>query len=436
MNDLATTFDASSADAWADRINACWRHSVEAIFAAGRLIAEAKAALPHGEFRGMCADKLPFGFRKAQMLMAIASDPRLANAQRVALLPPNWGALYDMTRLDDLQLETRFVDGTINPAMERKAIATALKQQARATKEQTLGLRQSMLPFVKAGLIYEDYEWDDEVYSRDTGMDRHASNHYPTSSEAHTAEEIHRRRDISSIIDRRGCVMWSWTTNQHLQIALDVMRLRGFEYKSNYCWGKDKISTGRWNRSKHELLLIGTIGSPPCPAPGTQWDSLLIAPKSEHSAKPDCFYKMLEEYFPTLVKVELNARRMRPGWVQWGNEAPETIQPEAARDASDSIPESDAQPQPTLAGNAASIEAAAVRVSPNVDAAASTLSVAEERNSIPVSYTSNLLPKSTADEPLGVPDFLRRVDGNRVPDVPVDVVSRVEPDPVNAGDGG
>lgn len=330
MNEVAR-IDDLDVDGWAARINACWRQSVEAIFAAGRLLVEAKAALPHGQFRAMCDDKLPFGHRKAQMLIAIAGDTRLqANAQRVALLPPNWGALYDITRLDDDRLEKHFTDGTINPSMERKAIGTAVKQQARATREHTLGLYQRQLPFLKAGLIYEDYEWDDEVYSRETGMDRHAANHYETSANAHTAEEIHRRRPIDRIIDRRACVLAMWATNQHLKIAMDLMALRGFEYKSNYCWGKEgNISTGRWNRSKHELLLFGTIGSPPCPAPGTQWDSLQLAPKSEHSAKPDCFYEMLEEYFPTLVKIELNARRPRAGWVQWGNEAPVDAEPNA-----------------------------------------------------------------------------------------------------------
>ena len=43
-------------------------------------------------------------------------------------------------------------------------------------------------------------------------------------------------------------------------------------------WGKDKVGTGFWNREKHELLLIGTRGNVPCPAPGTQWDSLIMAP--------------------------------------------------------------------------------------------------------------------------------------------------------------
>lgn len=322
MNEIAVRIEGHDVAAWADRIAACWRQSLDGIFATGRLLAEAKEALPHGEFRAMCADRLPFKPRMVQMLMAVANDARLSNAQYVAHLPPSWGTLYDLTRLDDATLDARVRDGTINPAMDRKAIQTTVKQVARTTREITLGLYQQHLPHVKAGLILEDYEWDDEVYSRETGMDRHASNHYPTSADAHTPEEIHRRRPIESIIDRRGCVLAMWTTNQHLQVAMDLMRLRGFAYKSNYVWGKDKISTGRWNRSKHELMLIGTIGAPPCPAPGTQWESLILAPKSEHSAKPICFYEMLEEYFPTMVKVELNARTARPGWVQWGNQAP------------------------------------------------------------------------------------------------------------------
>ena len=324
---LAVRIEGHDVAGWAERITACWRQSLDGIFATGRLLAEAKEALPHGEFRAMCADRLPFKPRMVQMLMAIAKDQRLTNAQYVAHLPPSWGTLYDLTRLDDAALDARIADGTINPAMDRKAIQTTVKQQARATREITLGLSQRQLPHIKAGLILEDYEWDDEVYSRDTGMDRHASNHYPTSAEAHTAAEIHARRPLGRIVDLRGCVLAAWTTNQHLKIAMDLMALRGFEYKSNYAWGKDKISTGRWNRSKHELLLIGTIGNPPCPAPGTQWDSLLMAPKSEHSAKPDCFYEMLEEYFPTVIKIELNARRARPGWVQWGNEAPNADTP-------------------------------------------------------------------------------------------------------------
>jgi N6-adenosine-specific RNA methylase IME4 len=196
----------------------------------------------------------------------------------------------------------------------------AEKRERREERERELGARQLAYPDKIYGLILCDDEWDHEVWSRETGMDRHAANHYPTAGDAHTAEEIHERtkRRLTPADD---CVLAMWTTNQHLAVAVELMALRGFRYVTNYCWGKDKIGLGYWNRERHELLLIGIRGAPPAPASGTQWDSLVMAPRAEHSAKPECFLEMLEEYFPTLPKIEINRRGPpRSGWDAWGNE--------------------------------------------------------------------------------------------------------------------
>ena len=195
------------------------------------------------------------------------------------------------------------------------------KRERRETRERELGAKQLADPAELYGLIVADDEWDHEVWSRETGMDRHASNHYPTASEAHSAEEMHERTR-ARFTPADDCVLAMWTTNQHLAVAMKLMERRGFRYVSNYCWGKDKIGLGYWNREKHELLLIGVRGSPPAPAPGTQWESLIIAPRGEHSAKPECFLEMFESYFPTLPKIEINRRGPpRPGWDSWGWEA-------------------------------------------------------------------------------------------------------------------
>ena len=107
--------------------------------------------------------------------------------------------------------------------------------------------------------------------------------------------------------------------------ALEVMASWGFKYVSHFIWLKDKIGTGYWNRNIHELLLVGVKGDIPCAAPGTQWDSVLQAPTSfaqrAHSEKPAIFYELIEAYFPTLPKIELNARQRRAGWDAWGYEA-------------------------------------------------------------------------------------------------------------------
>jgi N6-adenosine-specific RNA methylase IME4 len=81
------------------------------------------------------------------------------------------------------------------------------------------------------------------------------------------------------------------------------------------------MGTGFWFRIQHEILLVGTKGNVPAPAPGTQWPSVIKAPPGRHSEKPEIFYELIEAYFPTLPKIELNARRARPGWDVWGNEA-------------------------------------------------------------------------------------------------------------------
>lgn len=116
-----TTMVTTATD-WAARITATWRQSIEAVIETGRLIAQAKAGLPHGEFLAMCETKLPFCARTAQMLMRIGADGRLSDAKYVSLLPAHWGTLHDITRLDDETFDARIEDGTINPDMERKDV--------------------------------------------------------------------------------------------------------------------------------------------------------------------------------------------------------------------------------------------------------------------------------------------------------------------------
>ena len=85
-------------------------------------------------------------------------------------------------------------------------------------------------------------------------------------------------------------------------------------------WAKDRIGTGYWARNAHEHLLIGTKGNVPAPAPGTQPSSVMTVKPSGHSKKPEIFHEIIEGIFPSLPKLELFARRPRPGWKVWGNE--------------------------------------------------------------------------------------------------------------------
>jgi len=200
--------------------------------------------------------------------------------------------------------------------IEPRKLKTVAKQVARGETERRLGEKQRALPTELFGLIYADPATRFEPYSRETGMDRAADNHYPTQ----TIEEI-MALPVGTLA-APDTVLACWSTVPMLCETLRAIRFWGFEYKSHYVWDKVHIAPGYWNRNRHEILIIATRGKPPAPAPGTQWDSIIVEQAREHSRKPDKAYEMLEEYYPTLPKIELNARMARPGWKRWGNEAP------------------------------------------------------------------------------------------------------------------
>jgi N6-adenosine-specific RNA methylase IME4/transcription antitermination factor NusG len=207
-------------------------------------------------------------------------------------------------------------------ATEGKAnvVRTVIKQDERQQREAALGARQAagnlVLPQKRYGVILADPEWRFEPWSRETGLDRSPDNHYPTS-----VTEVIAARPVQDIA-AKDCVLFLWATVPMLPQALLVMGAWGFDYRSNFVWAKDRSGTGYWNRNRHEHLLLGVRGDVPAPAPGTQWHSLIEAAVGEHSEKPESFYALIEGYFPSLSKIELNARRARPGWDRWGAEAP------------------------------------------------------------------------------------------------------------------
>jgi N6-adenosine-specific RNA methylase IME4 len=194
---------------------------------------------------------------------------------------------------------------------------TIAKQQRRAQFEAELGARILALPTKRYGVGLADPGWRFERYSRITGMDRAADNHYRTEP----LEEI-KALDVRSFM-APDSVMFLWATVPMLMQAGEVLEAWGFPYKSNFTWNKDRVGTGYWSRNKHQHLLVGTRGKIPAPAPGTQWPSVIDAPVGRHSEKPVIFYELVESYYPTLPKIEPFARAARPGWSCWGLETPQ-----------------------------------------------------------------------------------------------------------------
>jgi N6-adenosine-specific RNA methylase IME4 len=201
-------------------------------------------------------------------------------------------------------------------AGEKVTAKTRAKQIKRAEREVKLAAKISALPDIKAGLIAADPAWKFRNVWSEAGMDRSPENQYP-------CEELDKIKKLPvQSITADDCVLFLWTTVAHEADGHEVLKAWGFTYVSQLVWVKDQIGLGYWFRNKHEILLVGVKGKPVAPAPGTQWPSVIEAPVREHSRKPDEFYEMMEAYFPTVPKIELNCRgKPRPGWSAWGNEA-------------------------------------------------------------------------------------------------------------------
>ena len=163
-------------------------------------------------------------------------------------------------------------------------------------------------------VIYADPPWDYRLYSETTGSQRAAAEHYPTM----TLDEICGLPVADVTTD--DAVLFLWTTAPHLQESFDVLAAWGFEYRTNAVWVKHAQGLGFFVRGRHELLLIATKGDIPAPEPANRPNSVIGAPRREHSRKPDEAYELIERMYPELPKIELFARQTRPGWAAWGNE--------------------------------------------------------------------------------------------------------------------
>jgi N6-adenosine-specific RNA methylase IME4 len=114
-----------------------------------------------------------------------------------------------------------------------------------------------------------------------------------------------------------------WGTIPLLDAAFEVLTAQRFKYKSAIVWEKEgPPGTGYWVRGEVEILLIATRGEVPAPAPGEQLPAIVRTPRGRHSEKPEIFADMIARAFPTTPKLEMFARKRRPGWDAWGNEVP------------------------------------------------------------------------------------------------------------------
>jgi N6-adenosine-specific RNA methylase IME4/ParB-like chromosome segregation protein Spo0J len=160
-------------------------------------------------------------------------------------------------------------------------------------------------------IIYADPPWKFELFDEESGGERVPP--YPTMD----IDEL----KVMSIPAMDDAVLFMWATSSHLGDAVDLVQAWGFTLKTTAVWVKPSIGLGYLLRNRHELLLVASKGNIPGPLPGNRPDSVIEAPRREHSRKPDEAYELIERMYPELPKIELFARAPREGWTAWGNQA-------------------------------------------------------------------------------------------------------------------
>lgn len=148
---------------------------------------------------------------------------------------------------------------------------------------------------------------------------RGADRHYPLMKTPDIIRTILQVPQWNQI--EENAHMYLWVTNNFLPDGLIVMGALGFKYKTNFVWVKNTIGLGQYFRGQHEICLFGTRGKKPT-APRTDNKSIpsvLKAPKSRHSAKPQSAYDLIEQRSKGAY-MEIFARAGRPEWFSWGNE--------------------------------------------------------------------------------------------------------------------
>ncbi len=164
-------------------------------------------------------------------------------------------------------------------------------------------------------VLYVDPPWRYE----DAEPTRAIENNYPTM----TLDEIKALEPPAA----DDSVLLMWATSPKLAEALEVVEAWGFEYRTCMAWvkadpetGKQHVGMGYYARQQHELLLIAKRGDLPVPAENTRPPSVVTAPRTQHSAKPERFYELIEAMYPDFTRVEMFARLNRTGWHAWGNQ--------------------------------------------------------------------------------------------------------------------
>ncbi len=132
-------------------------------------------------------------------------------------------------------------------------------------------------------------------------------------------------------------VFFCWATGPRLDFAIDLIRAWGLTPRGvAFVWvktQKDGTPIGAQGvrpsitKPTTEFVLAASRVKKgrPMPLASEAVPQVVLAPRGAHSAKPDEVQDRIEQMYPNAAKLEVFARRQRPGWDIFGDQIPRDL---------------------------------------------------------------------------------------------------------------
>jgi len=127
-------------------------------------------------------------------------------------------------------------------------------------------------------------------------------------------------------------VLFLWATCPKLHVAIEAIEKWDLWYRGvAFVWVKTRLDgtpigaqgvRPSVTKPLTELVLVASTVKTgrPLPLSSESIRQTIFAPKGRHSEKPEAVQDAIELMYPDAAKLEMFARRERPGWDVWGNE--------------------------------------------------------------------------------------------------------------------
>lgn len=137
---------------------------------------------------------------------------------------------------------------------------------------------------------------------------------------------------------KQSSVVFCWATCPRLNFAISLLEHWGFAYRGiAFVWVKTAKATGKPIGARGvrpsiikpttELVIAAspTKKGRPMPLGSEAVAQVVMSPTGKHSEKPVEAMERIELLYPNASRLELFARRSRPGWSAWGNQVSPTL---------------------------------------------------------------------------------------------------------------